>query len=62
VAQLESKLQAAHVPFEFFRYEAKHAFANETADSKNLAYLKYDPAAAELAWQRSLQFLAKHLK
>jgi carboxymethylenebutenolidase len=62
VDELEKKLRVAHVKFEFFRYHAKHAFANETADSKNLPFLKYDPAAAELAWRRTMDFLAKHLK
>jgi carboxymethylenebutenolidase len=38
-----------------------HAFANETADSKNLPMLKHDPAAAELAWRRTMDFFAKHL-
>jgi carboxymethylenebutenolidase len=58
---LEQKLRAASVNFEFHRYHAKHAFANETADSKNLPMLKHDPAAAELAWRRTMDFLARHL-
>jgi carboxymethylenebutenolidase len=62
VPKLEAKLREAHVVFEFHRYEAKHAFANETADSKQLEFLKYDAKAAELAWQRTLEFFAKHLK
>ena len=62
VDELEKKLRDAKVPFEFHRYHAKHAFANETADSKKLAFLKYDAAAAELAWRRTMEFLAKHLK
>ena len=61
VADLETKLSAAGVRFEFHRYQAKHAFANETADSKGLAFLKYDAAAAELAWNRTLAFFARHL-
>ena len=61
VDELEAKLRAANVAFEFHRYDAKHAFANETADSKNLAMLKYDAAAAALAWQRTMDFLRKHL-
>jgi carboxymethylenebutenolidase len=61
VDELEQKLRVAAVSFEFHRYEAKHAFANETADSKNLAFLKYDAAAAEVAWRRTMDFLAKHL-
>ena len=62
VDELEAKLRAANVGFEFHRYNAKHAFANETADSKNLAMLKYDPNAAALAWRRTMDFFAKHLK
>lgn len=61
VDELEKKLRDAHVDFEFHRYNAKHAFANETADSKNLPFLKHDAAAAQLAWRRTLDFLAKHL-
>src|ERR1019366_3882787 len=61
VDELEKKLRDAKVAFEFHRYHAKHAFANETADSKNLPYLKHDAAAAELAWGRTMKFLAKHL-
>ena len=62
VDALEKKLREANVKFEFHRYDAKHAFANETADQKKLEMLKYDPKAAELAWQRTIDFLAKHLK
>ena len=62
VADLEKKLADAKVRFEFHRYQAKHAFANETADSKGLAMLKYDPAAAELAWTRTMAFFAMHLR
>jgi carboxymethylenebutenolidase len=62
VDELEKKLREANVKFEFHRYNAKHAFANETADTKKLDMLKYDPKAAELAWQRTMEFLTKHLK
>ncbi len=62
VDELEKKLRGANVRFEFHRYNAKHAFANETADSKGLAMLKYDPKSAEIAWQRTMDFLAKNLK
>jgi carboxymethylenebutenolidase len=62
VDELEKKLKAANVKFEFHRYNAKHAFANEEADAKKLAMLKYDPVAAELAWKRTIDFLAKTLK
>jgi carboxymethylenebutenolidase len=62
VDELEKKLKAAHVKFEFHRYDAKHAFANETADSKGLDMLKYNPNAAATAWDRTTDFLAKQLK
>jgi carboxymethylenebutenolidase len=62
VDALEKQLREANVKFEFHRYNAKHAFANETADQKKLDMLKYDPKAAELAWQRTMDFLAKQLK
>ena len=45
----------------FIATDAKHAFANETADSKNLSFLKYDAKAAELAWRRTMDFLARNL-
>jgi carboxymethylenebutenolidase len=62
VDALEEKLRSANVEFEFHRYDAKHAFANEAADRKNLPILKYDAQAAERAWERTFAFLAKHLK
>jgi carboxymethylenebutenolidase len=62
VDALEQKLRGAGVKFEFHRYNAKHAFANEAADRKKLPMLKYDAQAAELAWKRTLEFLAKNLK
>jgi carboxymethylenebutenolidase len=62
VDALEKKLREAKVKFEFHRYNAKHAFANEAADTKKLDMLKYDRQAAELAWQRTMDFLAKNLR
>jgi carboxymethylenebutenolidase len=62
VEQLEKMLRDAGVGFEFHRYQAKHAFANETANSKKLAILEYNPEAAKLAWSRTMDFFAKHLK
>jgi carboxymethylenebutenolidase len=62
VDELEKKLRDAKVKFEFHRYKAKHAFANEEANSKKLAMLEYNPQAAELAWKRTIEFLDKHLK
>jgi carboxymethylenebutenolidase len=61
VDKLEKMLRAANVNFTFHRYDAKHAFANEVAHTKGLAMLKYDRNAADLAWQRTLEFLAVRL-
>ena len=62
VDELEKKLRDAGVKFEFHRYKAKHAFANEEANSKKLAMLEYNPKAADLAWKRTMEFLAKTLR
>ncbi|MDE2089499.1 MAG: dienelactone hydrolase family protein [Gammaproteobacteria bacterium] len=62
VDTLEAKLKAAGVGYDFHRYDAKHAFANEEADSKNLPSLGYNPQAAELAWTRTLAFFDKYLR
>jgi carboxymethylenebutenolidase len=63
VDALEEKLRAANVKFEFHRYKAQHAFANETAvGAGKLPITEYDPEAAELAWRRTLEFFGKHLK
>jgi carboxymethylenebutenolidase len=55
VAELEKKLKAAGVKFEFYRYNANHAFCNENGPA-------YDREAAELAWQRTMEFFAKTLR
>ena len=62
VDELERQLSDAGVSFTFHRYNAKHAFANETADTEKLPFLKYDPDAAELAWQRTMTFFGEHLR
>jgi len=62
VDELEKKLKTANVKYEFHRYDAKHAFANETADAKKLDMLKYDAKLAEQAWRRTMDFLDKNLK
>ncbi|WP_407530583.1 dienelactone hydrolase family protein [Methylobacterium oryzisoli] len=55
VDTFEARLHAAGKPYEFFRYEADHAFANEQRASV------HDRAAAELAWTRAVAFLCRHL-
>jgi carboxymethylenebutenolidase len=61
--KLEAKLRAANVPFEFHRYQAKHAFANETQVGPDKPPTnEYQPEAAALAWSRTLEFFDKHLR
>jgi carboxymethylenebutenolidase len=62
VDALEEKLKQASVGYEFYRYDAKHAFANEESDSRNLPPLGYNPEAAKLAWQRTIAFFDKQLR
>jgi carboxymethylenebutenolidase len=58
VDELEKKLQQAQVRYEFYRYKAQHAFANETAVNLPIP-AKYNSEAAELAWQRTFEFLKR---
>jgi carboxymethylenebutenolidase len=63
VDPLEDKLRAAKVNFEFHRYQAMHAFANETqVGAKRLPITEYQPEAAALAWSRTLDFFGRHLR
>jgi carboxymethylenebutenolidase len=55
VDALEASLKKGNVTYEIYRYQAKHAFGNETGDN-------HDPEATKLAWQRTVDFLAKHIK
>ena len=52
---LEAKLKATGIPLECYRYDAHHAFGNETGQN-------YNAEAAKAAWDRSLAFLNKYLK
>jgi len=52
---LEATLKAAEVGHTIFRYDAKHAFFNETRPEV------YDQESADQAWQRTKDFLAAHL-
>ena len=63
VDQLEEKLRAANVNFEFHRYQAMHAFANETQVGEHrLPITEYKPAAAATAWERTLDFWRRTLR
>ncbi len=63
VDALEAKLRSAGVGYEFHRYDAQHAFFNETqvGERRLLPVIEYQPAAAQLAWERTLGFFNKHL-
>jgi carboxymethylenebutenolidase len=52
---LEAKLRDGNVPFESYWYKAGHAFFNETGPNHNAE-------CAKLAWERTTDFFAKHLK
>ena len=59
---LEEKLAAAAVAFEFHRYLAHHAFANETAQGPGrIPATQYDAVWAQLAWDRTLRFFGRNL-
>jgi carboxymethylenebutenolidase len=60
VDTLEEKLRQAGVTHTIHRYQAQHAFANETNVNKPIA-VQYDASAAALAWDRTLAFLHQHL-
>jgi carboxymethylenebutenolidase len=52
----EAALQSAHVKYEAFKYPGtEHGFNNDTTP-------RYDPAAARLAWQRTLAFFDRTLR
>lgn len=58
IDSLQEKLRAAGVKFEFHRYLAHHAFANETAlGPGRIPATQYDPVWAQQAWDRTFRFL-----
>lgn len=54
VDAFEAALRTAGVAQEIHRYDAAHAFFNETVEP-------YDAKSAALSWQRTLDFLRRHL-
>jgi carboxymethylenebutenolidase len=57
IAAYEEALKKNNINYELHMYPgAQHAFHNDTAPTR------YNEAAAKLAWQRTLDFWAKHLK
>jgi carboxymethylenebutenolidase len=62
VDALEQKLRDAGVGFEFHRYLAHHAFANETAVGPGrIPATQYDAVWAQQAWDRTLRFFGRNL-
>jgi len=62
VDSLQEKLRAAGVKFEFHRYLAHHAFANEAAlGPGRISATQYDPVWAQQAWDRTFRFLGRCL-
>ena len=51
---VEEKLIAAGLSHEFYRYDAGHAFGNETGSA-------YDPESTRTAWIRTLDFFSRYL-
>ena len=57
MAAYEEALKKAGIVYEQYVYEdVQHAFHNETSEAR------YNKAAAQLAWQRTLDFFKQHLK
>ena len=57
VDQLQDKLREAGVDFDFHRYLAHHAFANETAVGPGrIPATQFDPVWSQQAWDRSFRF------
>jgi carboxymethylenebutenolidase len=55
-AAYEAALKAARVKYQVHRYPGtQHGFHNDTTP-------RYDKAAAEQAWKRTMDFFAKHLR
>ena len=61
VDRMETRLKEAGVSHEFHRYNAKHAFHNPNQPG-HAGLGHYDENAAELAWQRTIDFLKKNLQ
>lgn len=54
VEALEAQLQQGDADYEIYRYQAQHAFGNEKGE-------RYDPQAAQLAWERTYRFLQQRI-
>jgi carboxymethylenebutenolidase len=62
VDQLADKLSAAKVTYDFHRYLAYHAFANETAVGPHrIPQTQYDAVWSQQAWDRTFRFFGRLL-
>jgi carboxymethylenebutenolidase len=60
---LQEKLREAGVRFDFHRYLARHAFANETAVGPGrIPATQYDPVWSQQAWDRTFSFFGRWLR
>ncbi len=62
IDKLEVKLSEAGVSYDFHRYLAHHAFANETAvGPRRIPATQYDPVWSQQAWDRTFRFFGRRL-
>lgn len=63
IDRLQDKLREAGVTFDFHRYLARHAFANETAVGPGrIPQTQYDPVWSQQAWDRTFSFFGRWLR
>jgi carboxymethylenebutenolidase len=62
IDKLQAKLSEAGVSYDFHRYLAHHAFANETAvGPRRIPQTQYDPVWSQQAWDRTFRFFGRRL-
>jgi carboxymethylenebutenolidase len=62
IDKLQAKLSEAGVSYDFHRYLAHHAFANETAvGPRRIPATQYDPVWSQQAWDRTFRFFGRQL-
>lgn len=62
IDRLQEKLSAGSVNYDFHRYLAHHAFANETAVGPcRIPATQYDPVWSQQAWDRTFRFFGRWL-
>ena len=62
IDKLQAKLSEAGVSYDFHRYLAHHAFANETAVGPGrIPATQYDPFWSQQAWDRTFRFFGRRL-